>query len=711
MRKERKRGEILCSLLGILLFISPAEAGKTHRIRIQVIKPGHSPIALVAPEEQSTAPSSQPFISETFHKWKHLGASLITGSLSGYAVYHLQKDAAFEYESIVSIGTATASLLGPLLYYKGLLPLASWLSLEPPQFLKRGSATRTASKEEEAEILKNANTHCHSLGYQGVDLDDWSQKPRYQVEFRTVSPFQFQAATFTLGGAPVSADQFEALLGTKKGAHLQDERNWYFVLGDRPDGKPIKKEEFNYRSSLGEKVSRHLKIAAWLGIKSFFFTELYCVGDSNQVAEKDHQRKLAEEKALLTLAEKTIGELPTLQMLENKIKTAKDFPTLDLIQKFLVESKLYTGPQAMKLGDMLRTQANSIALNTIESACGRELLAAAKKVVRDADHLLHPSDSATECTIQRHSHQVAFQDLKKFSTDYLLVERKIAESKTDTPHAPEKAEDKEFKHDIRLDSECAICGDENPRLIAGPAQCQCFYQCPTCVSELADSILAEPDKSRKCQGNCKQEVALSYFEQAGVSEEKIQALVKQRSNQELPKLKQHLATIPGFRRCTGADGQCLNGKMLKSEKDEKEQDTLLDCPVCDQLNCVACSKIHPKNQCPAQSEDVAIQLLLEKGEKPRPVPAPTDPMADNFEDGKFWLCPHCALMTERIDGCNYMRCEDCSKPWHWTTGEKITEYEYQTHALRGFEKLFGSGTKRYKPDPGLKPHFDMKIKR
>jgi IBR domain len=51
-----------------------------------------------------------------------------------------------------------------------------------------------------------------------------------------------------------------------------------------------------------------------------------------------------------------------------------------------------------------------------------------------------------------------------------------------------------------------------------------------------------------------------------------------------------------------------------------------------------------------------------------------------IQEGKIKLCPKCTIYTEKINGCNYLKCTKCQTEWCWLCHKiKYTQCNDKSH--------------------------------
>ena len=144
------------------------------------------------------------------------------------------------------------------------------------------------------------------------------------------------------------------------------------------------------------------------------------------------------------------------------------------------------------------------------------------------------------------------------------------------------------------------------------------------------------------------------------------------------------------------NGHCINGKVVRTEVDRFHC-----CMTCKFQGCLDCGQVHSSLiKCgDAAMEEENIRSILEKGARARPIPPPQDPLAEDFEYGKFRDCPYpdCRQIMERVDGCNSMRCTSCGRDFHWNYGIMQDVPHDSNPGSKGWSSEAAPG--------GRKPHF------
>lgn len=44
-------------------------------------------------------------------------------------------------------------------------------------------------------------------------------------------------------------------------------------------------------------------------------------------------------------------------------------------------------------------------------------------------------------------------------------------------------------------------------------------------------------------------------------------------------------------------------------------------------------------------------------------------MNELLRQGKVKRCPKCGIVSQKIDGCNFLQCHSCKTPWCWYCGD------------------------------------------
>ena len=198
----------------------------------------------------------------------------------------------------------------------------------------------------------------------------------------------------------------------------------------------------------------------------------------------------------------------------------------------------------------------------------------------------------------------------------------------------------------------------------GPANCDC-YLCSVCAVDFAKACKDEIGTGHdlKCPV-CHDPVGPGYFKRVGV-------LPLERAHLQSLQVRNLKAAKPNFVQCPNP--ACTTGGKIT----ETPEDTQFWCMECDWTGCLSCKTNHQKGMPCERSEQIVIeerqhrekeQRLIELGKLAAPVPSITDPEDKLYDVGRMRPCYHCGIMTERIDGCNHMTCNQCKKEWDWNLG-------------------------------------------
>lgn len=240
-----------------------------------------------------------------------------------------------------------------------------------------------------------------------------------------------------------------------------------------------------------------------------------------------------------------------------------------------------------------------------------------------------------------------------------------------------------------LPEECEICFSD-AALLLGPADCACFAYCQACAEHQLHSTRSDTQISLCPEPNCKREIEESFFRTANC--QNLKELEQFQKHQLAWKLKNR---VHNWRFCRGRD--CMNGEQIEHRETLPEalKDNHFECPACNFKGCLDCGNSHPGEDCEdGRRSQKEIELILEKGAKPRNDFFWTQPLHPNFENGKFRPCAYCGKIVERRDGCNSMDCPECENKWHWNEGKP----DPVPHD-------FTNDTQNYQLENGVTPHF------
>lgn len=207
---------------------------------------------------------------------------------------------------------------------------------------------------------------------------------------------------------------------------------------------------------------------------------------------------------------------------------------------------------------------------------------------------------------------------------------------------------------------CVIC-QESPStqgpFIKGPAHCPCTL-CRNCNNE-AMGIFKDDygSKDLLCFG-CRKPVTRSYLKASQFLAKNKEVFSTKDVTQIIRQIyKRKSAKIPGFQFCKTAD--CVGGSVVKDDSSY-----WYTCPLCKKE-----SHFLGKNK---DGQDLleknSLEGLLKWGRQCPPEIWPTDPSHPDYLKGRFRPCYYCGKMTERIDGCNKMKCPEGAKFWDWNFG-------------------------------------------
>lgn len=225
-------------------------------------------------------------------------------------------------------------------------------------------------------------------------------------------------------------------------------------------------------------------------------------------------------------------------------------------------------------------------------------------------------------------------------------------------------------------TQCPLCDDtqlnsENRAIHQGAwlKYCTSCYKNNLLISDNPERLFEDSDYVEEPKGDDLKHLCL--FNQ------KIRQIRENSSNyedqltQEATLLQQELRNIPGWTYCRGEN--CLNGKII-----QKAEKHFFDCSICKFKGCLDCGEHHLGDTCAIyqQNQDLCDRLYK------LGMVLNIEELHERFEDTKQWEitatdyenlskyrpCYHCGILTERIEGCNLIRCGACKKPWHFNKG-------------------------------------------
>lgn len=219
--------------------------------------------------------------------------------------------------------------------------------------------------------------------------------------------------------------------------------------------------------------------------------------------------------------------------------------------------------------------------------------------------------------------------------------------------------------------ECPVCFTEATYSVS--TSCEHLF-CDTCIQFSLQAMLdvgqlpafcpqcrAESGGREPACGRIDDE-ALAYLQWAGViTKEFLLRFVKQQ-NRTLD-IKE-----PDYFECPGKCGEWLLAEDVAYEAKNigkvhngpngKPVYGLGSCPSCSVQICVNChSAADDPHTCPhieeeikarKEEDDETLKMIATVGKK----------------------CPHCGVLTQKNDGCNFMTCSQCKQCWCWETGKK-----------------------------------------
>ena len=79
-------------------------------------------------------------------------------------------------------------------------------------------------------------------------------------------------------------------------------------------------------------------------------------------------------------------------------------------------------------------------------------------------------------------------------------------------------------------------------------------------------------------------------------------------------------------------------------------------------------------------------LCLEKPHEGKPCKDKIDKSMENFAKNHFIKkCPHCGIITEKIEGCNHITCSKCSFQWCWLCNQKYDPEHFREGKCKGLQ--------------------------
>ncbi|XP_023932780.1 ranBP-type and C3HC4-type zinc finger-containing protein 1 [Lingula anatina] len=197
------------------------------------------------------------------------------------------------------------------------------------------------------------------------------------------------------------------------------------------------------------------------------------------------------------------------------------------------------------------------------------------------------------------------------------------------------------------------------------------FTCPICFDDIApgDGVVLRDCLHMFCK-SCLQ-AAVTYSEEAAVKcpyqddnytcpsflqDMEIKALV---SNEVFQKylqlsLSQAESQAANSYHCKTADcrGWCIY----------EDEVNFFDCPVCGKKNCLTCKAIHEGINCKQYQEDLQIRAGNDKAAKQT-----NDMLEKLIRDGDAMRCPHCRVIVQKKDGCDWIKCSFCKTEICWVT--------------------------------------------
>lgn len=219
-------------------------------------------------------------------------------------------------------------------------------------------------------------------------------------------------------------------------------------------------------------------------------------------------------------------------------------------------------------------------------------------------------------------------ELKKMIMDHL---KKIKKNLYLTNFAHEQTNE-------YFSTQCLICEDEhNIGYIVGPALCNCFI-CSECTKIFINTGLQDARvKDFRCPNNkCNRQVNIEYLKKNNITNEQIERYY----------LHLYLKRSKDTLHCPSAD--CIGG--IELAKDSYEANTYLsyECKYCEFSGCINCQSEHHTGKCDQiinNNQYNELQELLKKK--------------------AIKLCPKCQVAIQKNEGCERMKCFQCSASFYW----------------------------------------------
>jgi hypothetical protein len=237
------------------------------------------------------------------------------------------------------------------------------------------------------------------------------------------------------------------------------------------------------------------------------------------------------------------------------------------------------------------------------------------------------------------------EETRKMIEDMLRLE---AEEEQRRKHEDEEtsaqiAKELQAKEEELKDAHCEICMDDfNPmdKFIMG--ECG-HYFCRDCALEYFKTSLNEfPIKCPHCG--------------EAVSDDALELILPPDMFKKYEKFRfeRALQSDKDFCRCLTPD--CENGVIIARDAGLPDKAWQWKCDVCTKKYCLKCNDDTHDSTCEAYQ-----QWKKENG-------MADDKFQELVDTGVLKLCPHCNIRTQKTEGCNFMTCQLCKKPWCWQCG-------------------------------------------
>ncbi|XP_064410058.1 ranBP-type and C3HC4-type zinc finger-containing protein 1 [Latimeria chalumnae] len=86
------------------------------------------------------------------------------------------------------------------------------------------------------------------------------------------------------------------------------------------------------------------------------------------------------------------------------------------------------------------------------------------------------------------------------------------------------------------------------------------------------------------------------------------------------------------------------------------------CPICQRLNCLICKAIHEGMNCRQYQDNLQIRALNDVAARQT-----TEMLNFLVQTGEAMFCPKCAIIVQKKDGCDWIRCTVCQTEICWVT--------------------------------------------